>query len=109
MEKISILSTLAGLLLRLGLPAALTLLAAYGLSVLDKRWQQQANKHQPSPVRVIKCWVLKDCSPQQREACAAYQQREMPCWQIFRDDAGRLPERCLGCDVFRDAPVIEPA
>lgn len=108
MEGISILSVLAGLLLRLGLPVALTLLVAYGLSRLDKRWQQQANQYRPSPVRVIKCWVLNDCSPEQREACAAYQQAGSPCWQIFRDDAGRLQERCLGCDVFRNAPVIEP-
>lgn len=107
MEGSSAVSVVLGLLLRLALPLALTLLAAYLLRRLDQRWQQQGLNNQPGTVEVLKCWVLNDCPPEQRERCAAYQQSSVPCWQVFRDEAGRLPQRCLSCRVFRQTPVLE--
>jgi hypothetical protein len=107
MEGLSILTAIFGFLIRLALPIALTLLAAYLLRRLDQRWQQQGSVAQPGPVAVLKCWVMNDCPPEQRERCAAYQQHNVPCWQVFRDEAGRLPQRCLGCEVFRQSPVLE--
>ena len=108
MESMPHVSYLAGILVRLAVPIAITLLAAYGLRRLDQRWQQQATSNQSSAAGLIKCWVLNDCPSEQRANCAVYQERRLPCWQAFRDEAGRLPTRCLDCDVFRQAPVIEP-
>lgn len=108
MDVMPYLTSLAGILVRLALPIALTLLAAYALRRLDQRWQSQAAARQPGPVSVIKCWVLNDCPAEQRANCPVYQKQNLPCWQAYRDKAGRLPERCLDCQVFRQAPVIEP-
>ena len=39
-----------------------------------------------------------------KQTCAGYQS-EQPCWQAFREENGYLQERCLGCDVFQQAPI----
>ena len=51
------------------------------------------------------CWDIKNCSAEQRANCKAHAHPETPCWQLFRERDGRLQERCVGCDVFRKAPV----
>ncbi len=108
MEIMPTISYLAGILVRMAVPIVITLLVAYGLRRLDQRWQNQAISNQPSAAGLIKCWVLNDCPPEQRAKCAVYQEQKLPCWQAFRDEKGRLPKRCLECDVFRQAPVFEP-
>jgi hypothetical protein len=107
MDGLSIISVGFGILIRLAIPVAVTLVVAYVLRQLDQRWQQEASVGAPSPIEVLQCWVLNDCPPERREKCAAYHQQNIPCWQVFRDEAGRLPQRCLSCDVFRKAPVVE--
>lgn len=101
------LPMLAATLLRIGIPLGLTLVAAWGLRQLDARWQREAegtwtaDSEVPSPFDRIKCWLVHDCTPEQREQCPAFKQRTEPCWQQMRDERGWLAERCLSCPVFR--------
>ena len=94
---------LVGLLLRLAIPIAATLLVIYLLRRLDKRWQAEA---QIEPVQVEKpeCWKIKGCPPEQVKNCTAAQ-ASLPCWQAKRLPNGYLKEDCLSCPVFIQAPV----
>lgn len=99
---------LAGLLLRLGIPVLLTGAVVYFLRKLDARWQKDSQDRLAEAVRMvptIRCWVLNDCPKERMEKCPAYIQSGKPCWQVFRNKDGQLQEKCLGCEVFRDAPV----
>jgi hypothetical protein len=94
---------LVGLLLRLAIPIAATLLVIYLLRRLDKRWQAEA---QIEPVQVEKpeCWKIKGCPPEQVKNCTAAK-ASLPCWQAKRLPNGYLKEDCLSCPVFIQAPV----
>ncbi len=89
-----------GLILRIGIPLAISALIFYFLRRLDQRWQKQA---MALPVVAIgkPCWELKGCSEEKRKDCPATQNKNVPCWQVFRTKNGLLREACLDCDVFR--------
>ena len=100
-----VLSLMLGLILRLGIPVGITALVFYLLRRLDIRWQRES-KVQPQVAPGQKpCWQLKGCSEEKRKKCPAAAQPKVPCWQVFRSRDGLLRESCLGCDVFRRAPV----
>jgi hypothetical protein len=98
----TLLTFVLGLLLRIGIPVAVTALVFFLLRRLDERWQKEA-----LAVPVISsqrpCWEIKGCSEEKRKDCPASQQAGVPCWQVFRTKKGLLKEECLGCDVFRTA------
>lgn len=106
METITpLLTVITGFTLRLAIPIAITAIAIYFLRRLDMRWQAEAKEQLLAPtVEKPKCWVINNCSAEMRESCPGYQS-EQPCWQAFRDENGYLQERCLGCDVFLNAPI----
>lgn len=100
-------------LLRFGLPLLVTLLLIVLFSRLDSRWREDALSQKQAQVKdqilpTIKCWVFQDCPPEKRETCPAYQEKNIPCWQQFRDAYGVLQDGCLDCDVFRGATVPIP-
>jgi hypothetical protein len=99
-----------GLLLRLAIPIAATLLVIYFLRRLDKRWQSEAEL-QTAKVEKPECWKVKGCPPEQAQDCKAAGS-PLPCWQVKRLPNGYLNEDCLSCPVFIEAPVptltIEP-
>jgi hypothetical protein len=105
----------AGVLLRIGVPLAVTVLFAWLLRKLDERWQHKAAAQKVGmrvarfPGVVEKCWEAKDCPPGKRDKCPAYDNPETPCWQVFRGKDRLLRENCLGCAIFRRAPVGLPA
>ncbi len=94
---------LVGLLLRLAIPIAGTILLVFFLRKLDERWQAEAELH-PQAVDKPECWKIKGCSPQQLENCEAYKS-DLPCWQVHRLPNGYLNEKCLSCQVFTEAPI----
>ena len=106
----SILTILAGLLLRLAIPIAGTLILVYLLRKLDAYWQAEAER-MPVTLEKIECWKSKGCSEEQRKTCIAAS-AALPCWQVHRQANGYLQEKCISCEVFRNAPVpalnIEP-
>ena len=93
-----------GLLLRIGIPVAVTALIFFLLRRLDERWQKEAMAI-PVVSNQPPCWEIKGCSEEKRKNCPASTQADTPCWQVFRTKNGLLKETCLGCDVFRLASV----
>ena len=93
----------AGLLVRLILPIAVTLVMVYFLRKLDARWQAEAELG-PVSVQKPECWKIKGCSPEQQKSCPA-RNSHLPCWQVFRLPNGYLREECLSCEVFTNAPI----
>ena len=104
-DSYSLVAILIGLSLRLALPVAVTVLAVYFLRKLDSHWQDEAEQdlNQPAADKV-KCWDLKDCPIEKRKSCPAPSSPQ-PCWQVNRLSNGYLREECLGCMIFRNAPV----
>lgn len=99
-----------GLLLRFAIPIVLTLLAVWFFRRLDRRWQAEAQERARLQMALAAagrtpCWEEKQCSPDRREHCPAYQQEGVLCWQIFRDKEGNLKPPCLDCGVFVNAPA----
>ena len=98
---------LSGLLVRLALPIAVTLLAVYFLRKLDAYWQAQAEIELEARTALIEkpqCWKVKHCYQTQRKECPAFNSPK-PCWQVFRLPNGYLHEECLACQVFLNAPI----
>ncbi|HEX9680540.1 MAG TPA: hypothetical protein VGA32_03730 [Anaerolineales bacterium] len=104
-----LVAILTGIALRVGLPIGVTALATWALRRLDRRWQEEAGAvgSSPAPAAVMgaRCWEVRGCSESERADCPADARPETPCWQVFREIEGRLPERCLDCEIFREAPV----
>lgn len=94
-----------GLLLRLALPIAVTLVLAYFLRKLDAKWQKEVSL-EPVPIQKPECWETKGCSLEQRKNCIAFNS-PLPCWQVFRLSNGHLSEECISCKVFIDAPPLK--
>lgn len=97
------LAVITGFMLRLAIPIAITAVAVYFLRRLDAHWQAEAE----SLLTVVQkphCWETKNCTPEMRAICPGYSS-QAPCWQALRNENGYLQEKCLGCDVFRNAPV----
>ncbi len=94
-------------LLRVAIPIAVTLTFIKLLKWLDERWKEESDLEgdKVAQVRNVSCWEINECPAEQRAACKAYNNPDKPCWQVFRDKNGRLQERCIGCDIFRHAPV----
>lgn len=101
----AIYAVVTGIVIRLAIPIGITALAILFLRRLDTRWQAEAKEQLLQPVvEKTKCWEIKGCSPERRTTCVGYQSKE-PCWQTFREENGHLQERCLGCEVFKEAPL----
>ena len=100
---ISILAILIGLLLRLAIPIAGTILLVYLLHKLDAHWQAEA-EHTLVSVEKVECWKIKACSEEQRKTCTAVAS-SLPCWQAYRQSNGYLQQKCLSCEVFINAPI----
>lgn len=106
----SLFAILVGLLLRLAIPIAGTLIVIYLLRKLDSHWQAEAERI-PVNVEKVQCWKVKGCSEEQRNSCVAAGSA-LPCWQVHRLPNGYLQEECISCEVFTRAPTptlkIEP-
>jgi hypothetical protein len=114
MEPItSTLIVFFGMLLRIGVPLGITILLVWWLRRLDARWQNESAaelaKYALKKPRNAGCWKVNGCSPEKRAACKAFARPEIPCWQVFREENGKLLESCLSCQVFKNAPVPAPA
>lgn len=97
-----------GFVIRLGVPIALTVGLVYFLRRLDERWQADVEEQTDLIAENVGCWEINNCPKYQREKCKAYAQPDRPCWQVFRSSNGQLQERCVGCDVFQNAPLPFP-
>ncbi len=103
----SIIAVFVGVLIRLAIPLAVTILVVYVLRRMDEHWKQEAQLSGTAApmVRNIGCWEINQCAPENRASCAAYANPDKPCWQVFRQSDGRLREGCLACKIFQRSPV----
>jgi hypothetical protein len=104
MDTKAFLLFLLGMILRLGIPVALTIVVIALLRRLDRRWQKESLSLPIIPAEKP-CWEIKDCPEEKMKVCAAAANPQTPCWQVFRSSNGTLREACLGCDIFRQASV----
>jgi membrane-associated phospholipid phosphatase len=108
-------AVILGLLLRFGLPILVTVFFVWLLRRLDQRWQREGAQAEvviPDEIRLfstLRCWILNDCTPEQRENCPAFVEALRPCWQVHRNGNGSMKEECLACQVFKTAPIPVPA
>jgi len=99
----ALLALCTGLLLRLALPIAVTLVAVSFLRKLDARWQAEAELQAAGIVfEKPECWKIKNCllGP----ACPTFRS-PVACWQARRLPNGYLRDECLTCEVFLEAPI----
>ncbi len=98
------ITVVLGLLIRLGIPLAVTAAILAILYAFDKRWQKQAQALPVIPSGKP-CWEVKGCSEEAKRNCPAAAQPNVPCWYVFRTRNGVMKEVCLECEVFRRAPA----
>jgi len=98
-------SVLIGLLVRLAIPATISIVVFFFLRRLDERWQKEVTVVPVLASGQRPCWEIKNCSEEKRKNCAAAKQSNVPCWHTFRSKDGLLKESCLDCNVFRQAKV----
>lgn len=103
----TVFTMIIGILLRVVIPIAATILVITILKWLDDRWKKEADLVGAAEVKVgnVGCWDIMNCSAEKRQQCLAYASPDKPCWQVFRKTDGQLQERCIGCDIFKHAPV----
>lgn len=107
MDSLETLGVLVlGFVVRFVIPIGVTALLVWYFRKLDQRWQTEAKlaSGQVMP-KNPGCWKINKCSPEQRAKCRAYANPDKPCWQVYRTTDGLLQEKCLGCDVFKKAPI----
>ena len=97
--------------LRLGVPVAFTLAVCFLLKRLDRQWEEEAQLHTapidaepdaaPESAKALPCWLIKGCSVDRHQNCAAYENRSLPCWLARLRVEGRIPQPCANCSLFR--------
>ena len=106
-EVMTTLYMVLGVLIRVGIPVGLTTLVIVALRRLDAQWQTGAEEvSRPMTVATNPgCWNIHNCSPEKRANCPAFKNQNVPCWQVHRRKDGLLNESCIGCNVFKEAPM----
>jgi hypothetical protein len=113
-DFLAILSIIAALLLRIGIPLAVTAILVIALRRVDERWQREAELGTGSETKHVsmfsqfQCWMTHNCSEENRDECPAFIENNKPCWQVFRDGSGDLRQKCLDCPVFVNVPAGIP-
>jgi len=106
-EFLVTMSMVLGVLLRIGIPIGLTFLLASYLRRLDAKWREEARQVQPGEALLREmwlnnpCWAETDCVGEQRENCAAYHQKEVPCWEVYQKN-GSLNRKCQECECHKE-------
>jgi len=111
-------------LLRCIAPLLFTLVVAYIMNRLVDRWQaaddlsgveQEDLTVQPAgggrfggslPVITIPCWILRNCEPETRTDCLAFQHPGLPCWMVRSSKDGLLPAACPDCPLYKQALAL---
>ena len=111
MDAVNVLLTVViGVMVRFAIPIAITIVAIWFFRRLDARWQTEARARVQAQMALAvagrtPCWEQRQCSAEKLASCPVYAQKNVPCWQVFRDKDGNLKPACLDCGVFQDAPI----
>ena len=55
----------------------------------------------------VPCWEFKQCTPEQMAQCLVPKRPGVPCWLTRQVMESKLPEECVGCDIFQDRSDIQ--
>lgn len=113
---------MAGLFaLRCIAPLLATIGLGYLMNRLIDRWaaedeavtQKKAPQPRPAPelgvvtaIRSVPCWLMKNCPPERRENCPAFQARGVACWQARERAEGMLPADCPSCPRYASGQAV---
>lgn len=50
---------------------------------------------------LIPCWLIKPCTPEERENCEAYHSSSLPCWEASHKSLICKISDCRNCRVYR--------
>jgi hypothetical protein len=101
----TVFALIVGVAIRVGLPVLITVLVVRWLKNLDEHWKTKAANETMIKARNIGCWKIKGCLSENVATCEAAAHPEVPCWHYYRQENGKLQERCIGCEVFKQAPI----
>ncbi len=51
---------------------------------------------------LIPCWKILNCSPDERESCAAFHQHDKPCWMVSGKSWECRSADCRECSVYTE-------
>ncbi|MEN8241097.1 MAG: hypothetical protein ABFS17_04190 [Chloroflexota bacterium] len=114
MEELQITAAvIGGILLRIGVPVAITFLVGSFLRKLDTRWREEA-KQEAIEAQLIDqrqtllnlwldqpCHNIKNCSEEEMKDCQAALQTGQPCWESHRVN-GVLAIQCQECEYRKE-------
>jgi hypothetical protein len=101
-------AVILGIILRFGIPIALTFGFAWLLRRLDEKWRAEAQveaseaKYKTQQKALLEmwlqkpCWEVNNCAKEDYVNCKAYQQKDLPCWEVYRAN-GKYNESCRDC------------
>ncbi len=50
---------------------------------------------------LVPCWIVKPCSPADRQNCEAYTTNVAPCWDVVNKGLICRDQECRLCSVYR--------
>jgi hypothetical protein len=53
------------------------------------------------------CWEVNRCTPEMMQHCPVPQRPGVPCWLTKQLLQGQLPDKCLGCEVFKGSSTAQ--
>ncbi|MCA9896593.1 MAG: hypothetical protein H6654_03305 [Ardenticatenaceae bacterium] len=87
--------------LRCVVPLAVVMGIGYAMNWLVDRWEAEAAV--PTQ-KADRCWAFKQCDEASREECPGFTQQMAPCWLVRTRTEGHLPDDCLTCPMYNEAP-----
>lgn len=104
--------TFIGIVLRIGIPLALTFGLGWYLRKLDAKWRAEGVEAKRKAIsipdmilNIQPCWEANECLA--TDDCPAYNQTEKFCWEIFQMN-GDVQEKCENCE-YRRQTISVPA
>jgi hypothetical protein len=97
--------------LRCVVPLVLMFGIGYAMNWLVDRWETEAVTEAASGLGTAvatktggNCWAFKQCSEEQRQDCPGFKNQMTPCWLVRTRAEGVLPDDCLTCPIYQQAP-----
>lgn len=112
-ELLNTIFVLAGFLVRIGVPIAITLALGYWLEKKlrpaeekdDVVIELQRRAAKSPKIIQLHCWDLHRCDAARRAACAAYEHPDLPCWLALQVEGAKVREECFTCALYKPQTI----
>jgi hypothetical protein len=116
-------SVVGAILLRIGVPAVITIGAVQLFRRLDVRWQAQDWQHWSKRLETSggaagrdwlarladPCWDEYNCDESAVVKCSAHKHQSIPCWMARRAVEGGMPTKCYQCERYTMGSLVAAA